>query len=102
MARSWQDTRSRITQSSGADRCEYSLLVLDDFDLVEVREMRERRGLTEQDVADWTHVSQSQVIAIEKGEVLTTEVGTIERYVTALGGKLEIVADFDGDRLILS
>ncbi|WBB78249.1 hypothetical protein O7606_18670 [Micromonospora sp. WMMD882] len=48
------------------------------------------------------NVSQPRVAAIEKGEVPTTEVGTIERYVSALGGKLEIVVDFDGDRLTLT
>jgi predicted transcriptional regulator len=59
-------------------------------------------ALTQQDVADRMQVSQPRVAAIEKGEVLTTEVGTIERYVTALGGRLEIIADFEGDRLALS
>jgi len=48
------------------------------------------------------HVSQPRVAAIEKGEVTTTEVGTIQRYVSALGGRLEIIVDFDGDRLALS
>ncbi|WP_254909814.1 helix-turn-helix domain-containing protein [Micromonospora sp. NBS 11-29] len=67
-----------------------------------LREMRERRGLTQQEVADRMHVSQPRVAAIEKGEVPATEVGTIERYVSALGGRLEIVADFDGDRFALS
>ncbi|MEV0001020.1 helix-turn-helix transcriptional regulator [Micromonospora sp. NPDC050980] len=67
-----------------------------------LREMREHRGLTQQEVADRMHVSQPRVAAIEKGEVPATEVGTIDRYVSALGGRLEIVADFDGDRFALS
>ena len=46
--------------------------------------------------------SQPRVAAIEKGELPATEVSTIERYVSALGGKLEIVAEFDGERLALS
>ncbi|MET8312016.1 helix-turn-helix domain-containing protein [Micromonospora sp. NPDC005173] len=66
-----------------------------------LREMRERRGLTQQQVAERMEVSQPRVAAIERGEVPTTEVGTIERYVAALGGKLEIVADFEGERLAL-
>ncbi|MFI5832273.1 helix-turn-helix domain-containing protein [Micromonospora sp. NPDC051300] len=67
-----------------------------------LREMREQRGLTQQEVADRMHVSQPRVAAIEKGEVPATEVGTIDRYVSALGGRLEIVADFDGERFALS
>ncbi|MEU3452090.1 helix-turn-helix domain-containing protein [Micromonospora sp. NPDC006766] len=71
--------------------------------LAEVRatRLRERRDLTQQQVAERMGVSQPRVAAIEKGEVPATEVGTIERYVCALGGKLEIVADFDGERLTL-
>ncbi|MET8354153.1 MULTISPECIES: helix-turn-helix domain-containing protein [unclassified Micromonospora] len=67
-----------------------------------LKEMRESRGLTQQDVAARMHVSQPRVAAIEKGELPAAEVGTIERYVSALGGKLEIVADFEGERLALS
>jgi transcriptional regulator with XRE-family HTH domain len=67
-----------------------------------LREMRERRGLTQQEVAALMDVSQPRVAAIEKGELPATEVSTIERYVSALGGKLEIVAEFDGERLALS
>ncbi|WP_212808287.1 helix-turn-helix domain-containing protein [Micromonospora endophytica] len=67
-----------------------------------LREMRERRGLTQREMAERMQISQPRVAAIEKGEVPATEVGTIERYVAALGGKLEIIADFDGDRFALS
>ncbi|WP_347405398.1 helix-turn-helix domain-containing protein [Micromonospora sp. WMMD980] len=67
-----------------------------------LREMREHRRLTQQEVADLMHVSQPRVAAIEKGDVPATEVGTIDRYVSALGGRLEIVADFDGERFALS
>ena len=31
----------------------------------------------------------------------TTEVRTLASYVEALGGRLEVVADFDGDRVLL-
>lgn len=101
MARSWRDTRSRMNLDE-AKVAEHKERMLAEVRATRLREMRERRGLTQRDVADRMHVSQPRVAAIEKGEVPTTEVGTIERYVSALGGKLEIVADFDGDRLTLS
>ncbi len=101
MARSWQDTRSRMNLDE-AKVAEHKERMLAEVRATRLREMRERRGLTQQEVADRMHVSQPRVAAIEKGEVPATEVGTIERYVSALGGRLEIVADFDGDRFALS
>ncbi|OKI89146.1 helix-turn-helix domain-containing protein [Micromonospora sp. CB01531] len=101
MARSWRDTRSRMNLDE-AKVAEHKERMLAEVRATRLREMRERRGLTQREVADRMHVSQPRVAAIEKGEVPATEVGTIERYVAALGGKLEIVADFDGDRLALS
>jgi transcriptional regulator with XRE-family HTH domain len=101
MAHSWQDTRSRMNLDE-AEVAEHKERMLAEVRATRLREMREQRGLTQQEVADRMHISQPRVAAIEKGEVLTTEVGTIERYVAALGGKLEITVNFDGDRLALS
>jgi hypothetical protein len=49
-----------------------------------------RMGITEDQVAD-----------IERAEAGATEVGVLGRYVEALGGRLEIVADFGEDRVLL-
>ncbi|MEU2614894.1 helix-turn-helix transcriptional regulator [Micromonospora sp. NPDC007271] len=69
---------------------------------VRLREMREKRGLTQQQVADRMNVSQPRVAAIESGELPKAEVGTVARYIAALGGKAEFVAEFDGERVTLS
>lgn len=101
MAASWRDVRSRMNldESRVAAHREQMRTEVRAYRL---KEMRERRGLTQQEVADLMDVSQPRVAAIEKGELPATEVSTIERYVSALGGKLEIVAEFDGERLALS
>ena len=39
--------------------------------------------------------------AIERGHLDRAELSTITAYVTALGGRLEIVADFGDEKLIL-
>lgn len=100
MARSWRETRSRMNLDE-VKVAEHTERMLAEVRATRLREMRERRNLTQQQVAERMGVSQPRVAAIEKGEVPATEVGTIERYVSALGGKLEIVADFDGERLAL-
>ncbi|HZX04737.1 helix-turn-helix domain-containing protein [Kribbella sp.] len=74
--------------------------------LAEVRahrlaDLRQQHGLTQTDVADRLHITQTAVSKIERGELARSELSTIRRYVEALGGKLEIVADFGDERLVL-
>jgi hypothetical protein len=46
-------------------------------------------------------VRQERVSAIERAEPGATEVRTLASYVEALGGRLEIIADFGGARVVL-
>ncbi|SBW27054.1 putative transcriptional regulator [Candidatus Protofrankia californiensis] len=64
-------------------------------------EMRRRLGLTQADVADRMHVRQERVSAIERANVDASELRTLAAYVRALGGHLEIIADFGGERLVI-
>ncbi len=64
-------------------------------------EMRRRLGLTQADVADRMHVRQERVSAIERAKVDASELRTLAAYVKALGGRLEIVADFGTERLVI-
>ncbi len=60
-------------------------------------DMRKRRGLTQEQVADRMGVSTSRVSQIEAGDVSTQDV--LVRYVTALGGTLKLIADFGDEQL---
>jgi hypothetical protein len=46
-------------------------------------------------------IAQDQVAAIERAAPGTTDVRTLVSYVEALGGHLELTADFGGDRVVL-
>jgi hypothetical protein len=46
-------------------------------------------------------VRQERVSAIERAEPGATEVRTLAAYVGALGGRLEIIADIGGERIML-
>ncbi len=61
----------------------------------QLAEARKQRGAGQKDVAAAMGVSIARVSQIEHGEVASFEV--IARYVEALGGRLELVADF-GDQ----
>jgi DNA-binding XRE family transcriptional regulator len=64
-------------------------------------EMRKRLGLTQAEVAERMKVRQERVSAIERAKVDTSELRTLAAYIRALGGRLELVADFGGERLVV-
>jgi hypothetical protein len=64
-------------------------------------EARQRMRLTQAQVAGRMQVRQERVSAIERAEPGATEVRTLAAYVGALGGRLEIVADMGGERIML-
>jgi DNA-binding XRE family transcriptional regulator len=64
-------------------------------------EMRKRLGLTQADVAERMQVRQERVSAIERAKVDTSELRTLAAYIRALGGKMEIIADFGNERLVI-
>jgi DNA-binding XRE family transcriptional regulator len=74
---------------------------LDEVRAYRLADVRQKHGLTQVDVAERLHVSQTAVSKIERGELSRSELSTIRRYVEAIGGKLEIVADFGEERLVL-
>jgi phage shock protein A len=64
-------------------------------------EERTRLGLTQTEVAQRMGLRPEQVAAIERAEPGTTDVRTLVAYVEALGGRLELTAEFGGDRVVL-
>jgi len=64
-------------------------------------EQRTRFGLTQTELAERMGVPAEHVAAIERAESGTTDVRTLASYVEALGGRLEIIAEFAGDRVVL-
>lgn len=98
--RSWKEVRAK----SGLDK--ERVAARQEHMLAEVRahrlaELRTRQELSQSELAERMGVSQSRVSAIERGELTTTELSTIKNYITALGGHLQIIADFGGEKLVL-
>lgn len=60
-------------------------------------EIRERRNLSQADLANVLGTSQARVSQLENQTDLY--LSTLKRYVIALGGELEVTAVFDGERI---
>lgn len=94
----WKDIREkkfspeRLRQI--AEETDRELLEMD------LRELREAVGLTQEELARRVEVTQSQLSKLERRE--DHRLSTLRRYVEALGGRLEIVAVVDGKKIHLS
>lgn len=64
-----------------------------------LRTLRERLGLTQEQLASRMQLAQSQLSRMERREDHLTS--TLARYIEALGGQLEIVAVVEGQRIKL-
>lgn len=66
---------------------------------MELRELREQAGKTQAEVAEIAEMTQAELSKFERRE--DHLVSTLRRYVTALGGELEVVAVFENKRISL-
>jgi transcriptional regulator with XRE-family HTH domain len=70
------------------------------LDGIKLAELRERRIGSQQNLADRTNTSQARISQIERGEDLY--LSTLSGYVSAMGGKLKVVAEFPDETVTLT
>jgi len=66
-----------------------------------LREVREEQGLTQVELAERMQVTQPTVSQLEGGQLDRAGLSTIKAYVEALGGTVEVVAEFGDRRRVL-
>lgn len=64
-------------------------------------EIRRRRYRTQRQVADELGVSTARISQIEHGQAERAAIQGLAAYIEALGGRLELVADFGDERLVI-
>ena len=67
---------------------------------IRLYELRKARGLTQMDVAKRLGVTQRRVSAIERADDLN--LSTLQRYIDALGGRLQADAEFEDETVALT
>ncbi len=96
----WKDLKkSRLSQDKIDAINKEAQLEVEDLEM-NLRQLRQEIGLTQQQMADALDVAQSQLSRMEhrQDHVLST----LRRYVRALGGDLEVVAVVGDKRVKLS
>jgi transcriptional regulator with XRE-family HTH domain len=68
-----------------------------------MRTLREAAGRTQAEVAEASRIDQADISRLESRENFADyQVSTLQRYVAALGGQLELVAAFGNKKIVLS
>jgi transcriptional regulator len=86
-------TRHKLTD---AERAEDAAWVRSELLQMSLREIRSAQGKTQAELAEKLDKTQGELSRIERRDDLL--LSTLREYVEALGGKLQIVADF-GDKV---
>lgn len=67
-----------------------------------LKQIRKLRSVTQVALAGLLKISQNRISQIERGKLDATQLGTLERYVEALGGELTVSAKFGDETYVLS
>ena len=96
MAKRWADLKARMSperQKRMRERTDALLLEMD------LRELRKLVGVTQAQLAERLNTSQGEVSQAERRD--DKRLSTLRRYVEALGGQVEIIANFGDKRIRL-
>ena len=99
-ARGWSEVRdSRRPREERV--AAYREQFLDEVRSYSLREVREEAGLTQVQLAERMNVTQPSVSALERGEMDRAGLVTIKAYFEALGGTVQIVAQFGDQHFVI-
>lgn len=104
MARNWKNVRADLATAGLVDERHVENArkeMTEEVRALRLAEVRKAQHMNQTQLAASMHVSQARVSTIERGKLSSTELGTLQAYVEALGGKLKIVADFGDESLVV-
>jgi predicted XRE-type DNA-binding protein len=104
VARNWKDVRAEAIATGQIDEArvaEGTAKLREAHRAYRLAEIRKAQRMTQAQVAEGMHVAQPRVSAIERGELSSTEFGTLSAYVQALGGRLRMVAEFGDESIVV-
>ncbi|MBV9950065.1 MAG: XRE family transcriptional regulator [Myxococcales bacterium] len=93
-ARKWSEVKERLTPE---DRARVATAVRRELLVMELQELRAEAGKTQPETDELAEL-QAELAKFEGDDHV---ISTLRRYVTALGGELEVVAVFDNKRIVL-
>lgn len=104
MTRNWREIRADAIAQVRVDPARVDTARKEMHDAVQAQrlaDIRKAHHSRQADVAALMGVSQARVSKLEAGDLLHTELATLQSYVAAIGGSLRVVADFVGNSVEL-
>ncbi|MDP4013434.1 MAG: helix-turn-helix transcriptional regulator [Candidatus Nanopelagicales bacterium] len=102
MARTWDDVKAEA-KARGLEHPELAAeakrITDDHVRAYRLAEIRKNLGQTQTQLAEAIGVRQARISQIENGDLTHTELATLRSYVEALGGSVEVIADFGGSQM---
>jgi DNA-binding XRE family transcriptional regulator len=97
----WKDVKHKASSAQRAESLRWAKEEAKRLEVLEgsLKQVRELLGKTQVEVAEALEVSQGQVSETERREDYL--LSTLRRYVEALGGTLEVIANFGEKRVRL-
>jgi DNA-binding XRE family transcriptional regulator len=99
--RKWDEVRAALVGGREGEVRAAEEQLRDQVRAYRLAEVRKARHLTQQQVASEMGVSTARVSQIEHGQVDRAAIRGLAGYVEALGGHLELVANFGDERIVI-
>lgn len=97
MTSKWRDLKLRKMTPERIAKIERE--VAEELHEMDLRELREAAGKTQEEVAKLLQTAQPEISNLERRDDF--RISTLRKYVIALGGELEVVASFGNRRVRL-
>jgi DNA-binding XRE family transcriptional regulator len=110
-ARKWSEVKAAADETRAAlgrpvrteeERADDRDRMLSEARAWQLAEVRRAQSRTQRQLAEAMGVSEPRVTQIEHGQLDNVAVATLRSYVEALGGRLRVIADFDGDAYLVA
>ncbi|MCI5066306.1 helix-turn-helix domain-containing protein [bacterium] len=92
MAKKWSEVRKKMPQKAQRESERLARGMIQEIEAL--HQLRTALNLTQEQIAELVETSQANISKLEKQSDM--HVSTLKRYVSALGGKLKLVAEVDG------
>lgn len=99
--RKWDEVKAELFVGREEELRAAEKQLRDEVRAYRLAEVRKARHLTQQQVASEMGVSTARVSQIEHGQVDRAAIRGLAGYVEALGGRLELVASFGDERIVI-
>ncbi|GAW37337.1 MULTISPECIES: helix-turn-helix domain-containing protein [unclassified Roseovarius] len=90
---SFVNAGDRIRGLPAAKRARIEALAKEMASELHLSEIRKALSITQKDLAERTGLAQGEVSRFENAELTGAKLGTLERYVEGMGGRLRLVAE---------